>query len=99
MFKKTYQTLDKNVFEALWSWAKRRHPTKPKNWRKNRYWVKTKTRDWIFQTDETKLVFASDTKIKRHVLIKLEANPYYEEYKSYYNKRLKRNSLLSASNG
>lgn len=43
--KKTYQTLDKNIFEALWSWAKRRHPTKSKNWRKNRYWAKTKSRD------------------------------------------------------
>lgn len=93
--KKTFQTLDKNIFEALWSWSKRRHPTKSKNWRKNRYWTKIKTRDWIFQTNETKLVFASDTKIKRHVLIKLEANPYFKEYESYYSKRSNRNSLLS----
>jgi len=85
--KKTFQTLDKNVFRALWFWAKRRHSTKSKNWRKDRYWSQTKTRDWIFQTNNTKLIFASDTKIKRHILIKLEANPYFNQYEDYYNKR------------
>lgn len=85
--KKAFQTLDKNVFKALWIWAKRRHSTKSKNWRKNRYFTKTETRDWIFENDTTRLLFASDFKIVRHILIKFDANPYMTIYEEYYKRR------------
>lgn len=85
--KKSFQTLDKNIFNSLWNWAKRRHSTKSKTWRKNRYFSRSKTRDWIFKSQDTALLFASDFKIRRHVLIKFDANPYLEEYKDYYIKR------------
>ena len=87
--KKAFQTLDKNVFKALWIWAKRRHSTKSKNWRKNRYFTKTETRDWIFENDTTRLLFASDFKIVRHILIKFDANPYMTIYEEYYKRRKK----------
>ncbi len=85
--KKSFQTLDKNIFNCLWNWAKRRHSTKSKAWRKNRYFSRSKTRDWIFKSKDTTLLFASDFKIRRHVLIKFDANPYLEEYRDYYIKR------------
>ncbi|WP_157047326.1 reverse transcriptase domain-containing protein [Alkaliphilus metalliredigens] len=85
--KKTFQTLDKNIFRYLWLWAKRRHPMKPKKWRKSKYFAQIKTRDWIFKSENATLLFASDFKIKRHILIKFDANPYLEEYDSYYLKR------------
>ena len=85
--KKTYQTLNKNIFRYLWGWAKRRHPMKSKGWRKNKYFTQSKTRDWIFKSEDKILLFASDFKIRRHVLIKFEANPYLKEYETYYSER------------
>lgn len=85
--KKTFQKVDKVIFEMLWRWAKRRHPTKSKAWRKIRYFGNTSTRDWIFETKRDRLLFASDTKIRRHILIRLEAHPYLEKYIEYYSKR------------
>ncbi|OCL25189.1 group II intron reverse transcriptase/maturase [Orenia metallireducens] len=82
--KKSYQSLDRDIFYALWSWAKRRHPNKAKQWIKDRYWIRTETRDWTFSVGNIKLIFASDTKIIRHRLIKFAANPYLKEYDKYY---------------
>ena len=85
--KKSFQTLDSKIFRYLWTWAKRRHPMKSKTWRKNRYFTKNNFRDWIFESENERLIFASDIKIKRHVMIKIKANPYLKEYEQYYLKR------------
>ncbi|KJS21847.1 MAG: hypothetical protein VR72_08610 [Clostridiaceae bacterium BRH_c20a] len=60
---------------------------KSKTWRKNKYFAQIKTRDWIFKSENATLHFASDFKIKRHVLIKFDANPYLDVFDSYYLKR------------
>jgi RNA-directed DNA polymerase len=85
--KESFQTIDMYVFLCLWHWAKRRHANKNNLWRKNRYFVREGSRDWIFRTESVKLLFASDTKIKRHQLIRFVANPYLREYDEYYSKR------------
>lgn len=85
--KKAFQAIDMYVFKCLWNWAKRRHPMKSKYWRKDKYFVREGSRDWIFKTETAKLIFASDIKIKRHKLIKFEANPYLWEYEEYYSQR------------
>jgi len=92
--KKAFQTLDKEIFRSLWNWCKRRHPMKSKNWRKKKYFSEIKSRDWIFKSENRTLKFASDFKIKRHVLIKFDANTYLNEYKEYYLKRNLLNSRL-----
>jgi RNA-directed DNA polymerase len=56
-------------------------------WRKKRYFTQTATRDWIFESRKNKMLFASDTKIVRHVLIIFEANPYMQECEEYYRMR------------
>jgi RNA-directed DNA polymerase len=35
--KKTLSTVDHTIFEMLWRWAKRRHPTKGRRWVKEKY--------------------------------------------------------------
>lgn len=85
--KKSFQTLDSKIFRYLWTWAKRRHPMKSKTWRKNKYFTKSDSRDWIFESENARLLFASDFKIKRHVMIKVNANPYLKEYEQYYSKK------------
>jgi len=93
--KKTYQDLDSMIFKSLWKWAKRRHQTKSRKWIKKRYWKREEQRDWIFRDKERKLKFASDTKIIRHALVKLEANPYLPKYREYYEKR-ERDKIIKA---
>jgi RNA-directed DNA polymerase len=85
--KESYQKLDRDIFHALWSWSKRRHPNKAKGWIKKRYWKKNNTHDWIFASENEELIFASDTKISRHWLIKFAANPYLPKYEDYYLRR------------
>jgi len=53
----------------------------------NKYFKQIKARDWIFATDNKRIKLATDFKIKRHVLIKYDANPYLPEYTAYYEKR------------
>ncbi len=85
--KKTFQTLDNHIFRCLWIWAKRRHSKKSKGWRKTKYFERIENRDWIFKSEKATLLFASAFKIKRHVLIRFEANPYLQEYEEYYSNR------------
>jgi RNA-directed DNA polymerase len=38
--KETFYKLDHNLWNMLWTWAKRRHPDKSSRWIVNRYWNK-----------------------------------------------------------
>ncbi|GAB6100496.1 hypothetical protein JCM16358_23750 [Halanaerocella petrolearia] len=82
--KISYQKLDRDIFQALWRWANRRHPNRSRQWIKDRYWKSNNTRNWIFASKDNKLIVASDTKIKRHRLIKFEATPYLSKYDNYH---------------
>ena len=86
--KETFQKVDRYIFYQIWRWSKRRHSNKSKGWIKDRYFERIGTRDWIFKTDGLQLYFASSTPIKRHMLIKMSANPYWAKYDDYYAKRV-----------
>jgi RNA-directed DNA polymerase len=73
--KKTFQRLDSTLWNMLWRWAKRRHSNKNYTWIVQRYWHSEGTNNWIFRTDSGKLAKFADTKIRRHSMVKLEANP------------------------
>lgn len=74
--KDTFGKLDSYLWEITWQWGKRRHPNKGHKWIANKYWTSEGTRNWVFKTKETKLLKFSDAKIRRHILPKLDANPY-----------------------
>ena len=84
--KKTFQKLDSILWNMLWSWAKRRHPQKGHKWIARRYWHTEGTRNWVFEVETAKLVLFADTKIRRHVMVKLDKNPYLD--REYFLKRL-----------
>lgn len=86
--KETFQKLDRYIFYQVWDWSRRRHSNKSKSWIKSKYFRCEESRDWIFRTDKSKLYHASDTKIIRHKLIKLSANPYLYEHDDYYANRV-----------
>src|SRR3954447_17127971 len=45
---RTFQYADHRVWQMLWAWARRRHPTKSKGWVKARYFRPTRSRVWNF---------------------------------------------------
>lgn len=88
---------DAQLFNALWRWAKRRHPKKGRRWIAKKYWQHIDNRNWTFaetlrtEADEAKvvkLIYLSDTPIKRHVKVKADFNPFDPEYESYGEQRL-----------
>jgi RNA-directed DNA polymerase len=95
--KKTFDYVDRRIFQALLRWGKRRHPNKNAG-----YFRRQGIRDWIFFTTvydkkrndriNLNLFHASSVAIKRHIKIKAEATPYDPKYKAYFEqrKRLKR---------
>lgn len=90
--------VDHVIWHRLWRWARRRHPGKSTVWVKKRYFHPIGGHDWTFaaktgkQTPEgkpiwLKLVRASDTKIRRHLKIRAEANPFDPCWQDYLAER------------
>jgi RNA-directed DNA polymerase len=100
--KKIFAYVDHCIFQALSTWMKRRHPTKSAKWLHEKYFRRQNLRNWIFSTktrskDGTTtnldLLLASSVKIKRHIKIIGEANPFDSVYFEYFEKRNKRNKI------
>jgi len=94
---KAFVKVDHAIFQALWRWAKRRHPKKGRRWIKKKYFRSEGSRNWVFygkpggrgqKSRTVRLLCASDTRIKRHIKIKGEANPYDPEWELYFEHRL-----------
>jgi RNA-directed DNA polymerase len=90
--KQTFVKVDHAIFQALWQWAKRRHPKKSRCWVKKKYFGSRGSRNWVFYGEakgkRVQLRFASGVHIKRHQKIKGEANPYDLEWEIYFEKRI-----------
>lgn len=87
---KTFKKMDHLLWGKLWAWAKRRHPNKGKRWVKQRYFRREGARDWVFATDEQRLLRYSDFPFREHFKIKSEANPYDREWEAYFDEILTR---------
>jgi len=93
-----FERVDFEVWRKLWLWARRRHPNKSRRWVKDRYFHIIGTRKWTFAADTgkrtpegqpiwLKLVQATNTKIRRHVKIRAEANPLDPDWQDYFAER------------
>jgi len=95
-----------HIFDSLWRWAKRRHPTKSAKWVRRKYFRSKGNRNWVFH-DKVKdkqgktvfldLIEISHTPIRRHVKFRAEANPFdpaYNEYIAERRERRKRKKLF-----
>ena len=94
--KHTFTTVDNAIFLALWRWAKRRHPNKPRRWIKDAYFHHIGGRNWVFrgkrlgrngQPMTVRLFDASDVTIQRHTKIKGAANPFDPAWELYFEGR------------
>ncbi len=94
--KVTFARVGHAIFQALWRWARRRHPNKSKQWIKERYFKSINGQNWVFYGTiatsdglvENRLLHPAYVPIKRHVKIKGEANPYDPAWEEYFEKRL-----------
>jgi RNA-directed DNA polymerase len=95
--KDTYHYMDFAIYKLLWRWAKRRHPNKGARWIKKKYFASIGKRNWVFtgemgraegKSRKVHLLIASYTKIRRHVKIKGDANPYDPTWESYFEHRI-----------
>jgi RNA-directed DNA polymerase len=88
---RTFQYADHRVWQMLWAWARRRHPTKSKGWVKARYFRPTRSRVWNFADTSLPgsaiLPWHSGTKIVRHTKVKGRASPLDPDARTYWDER------------
>jgi RNA-directed DNA polymerase len=95
--KAIFHAVDHAIFQAIWSWAQRRHRHKTRWWIKDKYFPNTGPNRWVFtgvlkdekgQTKVVRLLAASSVRIERHTKIRAGANPYDAAWEPYFEKRL-----------
>jgi RNA-directed DNA polymerase len=91
--KTTYAAVDSHIWQALWRWARRRHPNKSGGWVRRRYYRTLGHRHWVFATTirgyngESRFLAlrsAQETRIVRHVRVQSDANPFDPVWDSYF---------------
>jgi RNA-directed DNA polymerase len=82
--KRIFSKMDKELFLLLWKWARRKHGNKGRYWISRRYWKTEGNKHWVFKDALTLLRFC-DTKVRQHIPLKLEMNPYIDT--EYFHKR------------
>ena len=95
--KKTYSSVNQAIFQAIWRWAKRRHPTKSGKWIKRKYFKTKGKRNWVFtgeiegkggQPRSIELFNIPGVPIRRYTKIRGAANPYDPKWELYFERRL-----------
>jgi RNA-directed DNA polymerase len=95
--KAVFHAVDHAIFQAIWSWAQRRHRNKTRRWIKDKYFPNTGSNRWVFtgvlkdeegQVKVVRLFAASHVRIERHTKLRAEANPYDPAWETYFEKRL-----------
>ena len=104
---KVFALIDTEIFQALKRWTFKRHARKGKKWIMKKYYTRYNGDNWRFhcpikgKNGKNKPLFlkkASDFKIRRHMKIIANANPFDPAYKEYFVKReedRKKRRLLS----
>lgn len=93
-----FEKLDYEIWQALWKWCKRRHPKKGRGWIAKKYFNMIGNRAWTFsvrtkdkiETGEDfyiRLVYATNTDIKRFTKVKADANPFDQDWEEYFIER------------
>ena len=91
--KEVFGWVDHQIFRTLWAWIRRRHSVRGARWCKDRYFQQMETRKWVFTPPNRKgpkLILASDTPIRRHVKIRMEAHPFNPIWTEYLERRMSR---------
>jgi RNA-directed DNA polymerase len=87
---RTFAKTDHLIWQALWRWARRRHPNKGERWTKARYFRRIKGRDWRFAEKDKALLTLMSFRKKPHIKVDGSRNPYSPEDEDYFDARLAR---------
>jgi len=94
--KETFSTIDNRLWNMLWKWAKRRHPTKSRKWVMRKYFT-TSGRKWVFKDEigEKKIIKAENIPIVRFVMTKMGMRIHADDKatREYWQKRVYTNAL------
>ena len=105
---RAYARVDSAIFQALWAWARRRHPNKGARWVRKRYFHTVGTRHWVFSgtvpgTDGTpvtaRLFAAHLCRYQRYTKVRRDANPYDPAWRTYFAQRRNRRQSHAANAG
>jgi RNA-directed DNA polymerase len=91
----TFAKVSHHIFQALWRWAKRRHPHKSKQWVKQKYFHTVGNNRWVFgalvwadgQRHLYTLMSLNQVRWQRHTKIRGAANPYDPDWEMYFERR------------
>ena len=91
-----FRYVDYHIFREIQHWIRRRHPRKGKRWCYHKYFSEVGNNSYVFQATferrgklcTIRLQKAAEVKIKRHVKVKADANPYDPEWETYFEERL-----------
>lgn len=108
--KETFSQVDSAIFKTLWQWCVRRHPNKGQRWIARKYFTmvpgESGGNQWVFfgeikRTDGSKtpvnLFAASRVRIRRHIKIRGDVNPYAPEWARYLQQRHSREEYRSTA--
>jgi len=93
---KTFSYVDKQLWNAIWLWARRRHPGRSARWVKNKYFPPFRNREWVLrgvviQPDHApklvRIFLVSSVAFRRHISIRAEANPFDPTWAPYFRRR------------
>ena len=94
--KKTFAYVDNYIFCELERWMQRRHPDKSLYWCYRKYFTRMGNRNYVLHGSfldrrgsphTIRLEKAADIRIKRHIKIRAEANPYDQQWEVYFEER------------
>jgi len=98
----TFSAVDHAIWVMLWSWAKRRHPNKSRQWTARKYFGFHSKQRWAFfgvlnqsgKRREAWLIHATSIGIRRHIVIRCDANPFDPQWKSYFARRHRKPTVV-----
>ena len=106
--KKTFAYVDNAIFQALWQWCVRRHPEKGKSWIARKYFTTVVGEGggnhWVFfgeaerrngESRPVALMRASRVRIRWHIKIRADVNPYAPRWAKYLERRHSREEYRS----
>jgi RNA-directed DNA polymerase len=94
--KCTFNYVDHRIFQMVWHWCRRRHPTKSRQWIRTTYFPPDGPCHWIFtgtlldqkgQGWPIQLMEAAKVRIIRYVKIRSAVNPYDPKWELYLEAR------------
>ncbi len=87
---KSFNRVDYLLFWKLWRWARRRHPRKPREWVRQKYFQGTNERHWAFgEKRGLQLHSAVSTRVLHYRKVYGVASPFDVGLRSYWNERVR----------